>query len=165
MARDEYNALISQIRLIRPDYRPPATMRGPGNPAFTPEVNAIIRQDLNNLSEAQGFNSRDAAFGAAKRDAGIPRSQQPDKVERVPLTEGGQTVQGTGGAPVMTREHYYSRGDGNRIIIQEHSARHRFGQRGVGDQGPHFNVRPESNTRTGKIEGTLPHYQFGAQQQ
>lgn len=160
MARYDYNNLMFQIRQINPNYRPPVTVRGPGNPAFTPEVNSLIRQDLANMRESIGFVSRDAAFSAAKRDAGIPRSQQPDKVERVPLTEGGSTVRGTDGVPVMTREYYYTRGDGTRIIIQEHSAGHRFGQGGVGDQGAHFNVRPASNVRTGSVEGTLPHYKY-----
>ena len=60
----------------------------------------------------------------------------------------------------MTREYTYTRGDGSKVVIQDHSAGHRFGQQGIGDQGPHFNVRPIENTRTGSVLGTLDHYPF-----
>ena len=40
-------------------------------------------------------------------------------------------------------------------MIQDHSAGH-----AKGNQESHFNVRPESNTRTGKVPGTKEHYPF-----
>jgi hypothetical protein len=59
----------------------------------------------------------------------------------------------------MTREYTYTRPDGSRVIIQDHSAGHsRSG--GVGNQGPHFNVRPPENTRTGNVPGTKDHYSW-----
>ncbi|MFF7096832.1 HNH/endonuclease VII fold putative polymorphic toxin [Streptomyces rubradiris] len=36
----------------------------------------------------------------------------------------------------------YKRSDGDRVIIQDHAYGHYYGEGGVGDQGPHFNVRP-----------------------
>ncbi|PSV59404.1 hypothetical protein CTT35_15410 [Photobacterium damselae] len=32
------------------------------------------------------------------------------------------------------------------MVIQDHGAGHNFGQGGIGDQGPHFNIRPIENT-------------------
>jgi hypothetical protein len=29
-----------------------------------------------------------------------------------------------------------------------------------GSVGPHYNVRPASNTKTGKVKGTLKHYEW-----
>ncbi|WP_199251859.1 HNH/endonuclease VII fold putative polymorphic toxin [Photobacterium damselae] len=46
------------------------------------------------------------------------------------------------------------------MVIQDHGAGHNFGQGGIGDQGPHFNIRPIENTRTGTVSGTLKHYPF-----
>ncbi|UTR16979.1 HNH/endonuclease VII fold putative polymorphic toxin [Salipaludibacillus sp. LMS25] len=39
--------------------------------------------------------------------------------------------------------------------MQNHSAGHQ-----KGSHGPHFNVRPIDNTRTGKVPGTKEHYPF-----
>ncbi|MFP3441880.1 HNH/endonuclease VII fold putative polymorphic toxin, partial [Pantoea sp. SIMBA_133] len=60
---------------------------------------------------------------------------------------------------VMTREYQYSRLGRSTVIIQDHGAGHIFSETS-GDQGPHFNVRPISNTNTGSIEGTHGHYNF-----
>ncbi|MEZ5944333.1 MAG: HNH/endonuclease VII fold putative polymorphic toxin [Planctomycetaceae bacterium] len=104
---------------------------------------------------------RSSAFRAAKRDAGIPRGQQPKSVTRVPMTDKfGNKILGADGKPVMTREYEFSRPGKTSVVIQDHSAGHSFGERGVGDQGPHFNVRPIENTRTGVIPGTQAHYNF-----
>ncbi|WP_405121141.1 HNH/endonuclease VII fold putative polymorphic toxin [Pseudomonas leptonychotis] len=103
---------------------------------------------------------RSGALGSAKRDLGIPRAQHPDAVTKVPMTSGGKSVLGLDGKPVMTREYIYTRPDGTKVVIQDHSAGHKFGQKGVGDQGPHFNVRPPENTRTGSVPGTQNHYSW-----
>ncbi|SEP83996.1 RHS repeat-associated core domain-containing protein [Pseudomonas cuatrocienegasensis] len=104
---------------------------------------------------------RSGALGSAKRDLGIPRAQHPDAVTKVPMTNrGGTSVLGLDGKPVMTREYTYTRPDGTKVVIQDHSAGHQFGQKGVGDQGPHFNVRPPENTRTGSVPGTQNHYSW-----
>jgi RHS repeat-associated protein len=104
---------------------------------------------------------RSGALGSAKRDLGIPRAQHPDAVTKVPMTtRGGTSVLGLDGKPVMTREYTYTRPDGTKVVIQDHSAGHQFGQKGVGDQGPHFNVRPPENTRTGSVPGTHNHYSW-----
>jgi hypothetical protein len=70
----------------------------------------------------------------------------------------GKAILGADGKPLMTREYTFTRPDGSKVVIQDHSAGHNFG--GVGDQGPHFNVRPPENTRSGKNPGTHPHYPF-----
>ncbi|WP_249186838.1 HNH/endonuclease VII fold putative polymorphic toxin [Pseudomonas sp. KB-10] len=104
---------------------------------------------------------RSGALASAKRDLGIPRAQHPDAVTKVPMTSrGGTSVLGLDGKPVMTREYIYTRPDGTKVVIQDHSAGHKFGQKGVGDQGPHFNVRPPENTRTGSVPGTQNHYSW-----
>ncbi len=103
--------------------------------------------------------TRKEAFNQAKRDANIPRTQQPLKVEKVPMTssssEGGHVLKDSSGKIIMTREYHFKNRNGDRIIIQDHSAGHK-----KGGQGPHFNVRPIDNPRTGKVSGTKSHYPF-----
>lgn len=104
---------------------------------------------------------RSGALKEAKRDLGIPRSQHPDATKRVKMTSrDGSSVLGPDGKPIMTREYTYKRPDGSKVVVQDHSAGHQFGEGGVGDQGPHFNVRPAENTRTGAVPGTQGHYGF-----
>lgn len=78
----------------------------------------------------------------------------------VPLTDGaGNRTLNEMKQPIMTRELTYEI-NGKRVIIQDHWAGHKFGERGVGDQPSHYNVRPPENTRTGKVEGRDDHYYF-----
>ncbi len=116
------------------------------------------------------------AFKHAKKDAGIPRTQHPDTVinkrtqqpsqyNEVKMTDSeGNPILNESNQLIWTKEYQYTRGDGSKIIIQDHSAGHIFGPEGTagtaGNQGSHYNVRPISNTRTGKVPGTLPHYEF-----
>jgi hypothetical protein len=106
---------------------------------------------------------RRGAFRQAKREAGIPSHQHPDAVEHLPMTDRwGNRITDQNGNDILTREYHYSRPGKDPVIIQEHSAGHSFGQGGVGDQGPHFNVRPAApleKRRTGRVEGTQEHYQ------
>ncbi|MEI7378205.1 HNH/endonuclease VII fold putative polymorphic toxin, partial [Dickeya chrysanthemi] len=108
------------------------------------------------------FKSRNEAFRAAKRDAGIPMSQQPSKVELVPLTDrNGKGILGDNHLPIKTREYTFERPNGESIVIQDHSPGHIYGPPGTpGNQGPHMNVRPISDTRNGNVAGTLDHYSF-----
>ncbi len=104
-------------------------------------------------------SSRRAAFRRAKRDAGIPQGEQPSRVNSVPMTDrNGKVILDENHKPIMTREYEFKdRG----VVIQDHSAGHTFGDpNGIGDQGPHFNVRPIGDTRTGHIPGTDEHYFF-----
>ncbi|WP_077002909.1 HNH/endonuclease VII fold putative polymorphic toxin, partial [Variovorax sp. KK3] len=110
---------------------------------------------------AKGITGRSGALGEAKRDLGVPRTQHPDSVSRVPMTDqNGKSVLGLDGKPIMTREYTYTRPDGTNAVVQDHGAGHQFRQGGVGDQGPHFNVRPPENTRGGSIPGTKDHYSW-----
>ncbi|WP_405991252.1 putative T7SS-secreted protein [Streptomyces sp. NBC_00986] len=105
--------------------------------------------------------SRNDAFRKAKRDLNIPMSQHPDEIRRVPMTDrGGQQVMDDANKPVMTREYVFTRGDGSKVIIQDHAHGHDFGEGGVGNQDSHFNVRPWENPRTGKVPGTAQHYEY-----
>jgi RHS repeat-associated protein len=111
--------------------------------------------------------SRNAAFRDAKRDAGITSDQVP-VVRKAPMTDSnGHVVKDpVTKQPISTREYEYTMPDGRKVYIQDHGAGHDFGEGGVGDQGPHFNVRPPDPetgvgpARTGKVPGTKPHYPF-----
>jgi RHS repeat-associated protein len=137
-------------------------------------VNPLTWVDPLGLTGCCGqFASRNEAFRAAKRDAGIPMNQQPDVVfnvknqrmqqyNQVMMTDkyGDPVLNPLTKKNIWTREYQYTRPDGSKIIIQDHSAGHQYGQGGIGDQGPHLNIRPYDNTRTGSISGTLDHYGF-----
>ena len=112
-----------------------------------------------------GFAGRRAAFRQAKRDVGIPAGQQPESIAKVPLTDRfDKKILGNNGQPVYTREYTFkvrgSDGKVKTVVIQDHSAGHKFGNGGIGDEGPHFNVRPGNNTRNGTVDGTRRHYGF-----
>lgn len=72
----------------------------------------------------------------------------------------GENILNPDGTRVITREYVFTRGGGDRVIIEEHSYGHSYGEGGVGDQGVHFNVRPYGNPRTGKAPGTAQHYEY-----
>ncbi|MDT3400675.1 RHS repeat-associated core domain-containing protein [Streptomyces sp. B1866] len=114
-----------------------------------------------NVPSTKRLQSRSAAFREAKRDLGIPVSQQPDLIRIEPMTDRtGRQLIDKEGQRILTREYVFTRGDGRRFVIQDHSAGHQFGQGGIGDQGPHLNVRPYDQPRTGKVPGTAQHYEY-----
>lgn len=110
-------------------------------------------------SDPEELPSRRGALREAKRDADIPYKQEPFEIRMEDMTEpeylGGHVVTDSNGNVVRTREYHYKNRQGETIIIQDHSAGHV-----KGGQGSHFNVRPENNTRTGKVPGTKEHYPF-----
>ncbi|WP_240152536.1 HNH/endonuclease VII fold putative polymorphic toxin, partial [Erwinia amylovora] len=118
-----------------------------------------------------GFNSRKEAFRAAKRDAGIPMTQQPDRIfnpktgfhgdhRNVRMTDSNNNpILDKSGNQIWTREYQFTKSDGNKIVIQDHSAGHSY-PGGIGNQGRHLNVRPIENIRTGSVLGTFDHYEF-----
>ena len=112
--------------------------------------------------EASLDPTRRDALNQAKRDVGVPRTQHPDSVTKEDLIDSAtkKKVIGPDGQPVKSRVYKYTTPSGENIYIQEHSEGHQFGQGGVGDQGPHFNVRPEDNLKTGNVDGTQEHYPF-----
>lgn len=126
------------------------------------EIGKEVRKEVQ--EQVKESVSRKGAFKEAKRDAGIPKSQQPDKIDgkqsvKVPMTDKfGKTILGEDGKPINTREYHYTKQDGTKVVIQDHSAGH--GQFGGEAAKPHFNVRPEENTRTGKLPDTKDHYPF-----
>ena len=117
--------------------------------------------------------SRNGAFKQAKLEAGIPRTQQPDPIYDPITGETGQykyarmtsknseSILNNEGKPIMTREYQFTRADGSKIIIQDHSAGHKFFAPGnIGDQPAHLNLRPIEKIRTGKVSGARDHFYF-----
>ena len=73
----------------------------------------------------------------------------------------GNEILGKNGKPIITREYQYTRADGSKVVIQDHSAGHTYNDaNGVGDQAAHLNLRPFDDTRNGKVPGTKEHYPF-----
>src|SRR5207245_2619268 len=107
----------------------------------------------------QTYTSRGEAFEAVKKDLRIPDNAVP-RTDTVPMTDSnGHVVNDAAGNVIHTREYEYTLADGRKVYIQDHSAGHAFGDPGgVGDQGPHFNVRPEDPTNPGRPlrNGTVP---------
>lgn len=97
-----------------------------------------------------------------KRDAGVPMSQAPTKVEKVNLTDGdGHNILGKEYQPIITSEYTFNRYGKDDVVIQDHWPGHIYGPEGTpGNQGPHVNIRPINDTRNGKVSGTLDHYPF-----
>ncbi|WP_262895831.1 HNH/endonuclease VII fold putative polymorphic toxin, partial [Aureivirga marina] len=122
---------------------------------------AVLVDTKKALKKVDELVSRKKAFRQAKRDAKIPMSQQPSKVDSdVLMTDkNGNPILDDKNQMIRTREYHFKDTDGNSRVIQDHSAGHSY-PGGVGDQGAHFNVRPSENTRTGKVPGTQPHYDF-----
>lgn len=91
--------------------------------------------------------------------------QQPDSVGHEYLTDrDGRRVLGGDGLPIRARVYNYTRPgmDPERVKIQEHSDGHKFGEPdGAGDQGPHFNARPQGGERNDKVPDVKDHYPFG----
>ncbi|MCB2343328.1 HNH/endonuclease VII fold putative polymorphic toxin, partial [Clostridium estertheticum] len=115
--------------------------------------------DTKGVNKGSDLPGRNGALNRAKRDAGISKSQHPDVVKneymRTATYEGGNVIKDVNGNPIKTREYYYKNQNGETVIIQDHSAGH-----AKGNQGPHFNVRPADNSRTGSVSGTQEHYPF-----
>ncbi|TQL37881.1 HNH/endonuclease VII fold putative polymorphic toxin [Salinispora arenicola] len=121
----------------------------------------VLVSNANCVPHTKWFPTRGAAFREAKRDLGIPNSQVHDELRITPMTNAqGKQIMNPDGTPVNTREYIFTRGDGSQVIIQDHSAGHYFNEGGVGDQGPHINVRPIDKPRNGKVPGTAQHYNY-----
>jgi RHS repeat-associated protein len=113
------------------------------------------------------FQSRKAALRAAKRDAGIPMHQHPAAVKKIQLTDrDGHAIKDSDFNILESREYHYTRPDGSRVVIQEHSAGHTYGPPDTpGNQGPHFNPRPfdpktGNGSRNGSLSGSYDHYEY-----
>ena len=70
----------------------------------------------------------------------------------------GTTICDDEGRVIYTTEHTFSGPGHKTVVIQNHAAGHVFPDGGV--EGPHYNVRPLDNLRTGKVVGTSGHYGF-----
>jgi hypothetical protein len=110
--------------------------------------------------------SRHDAFRQAKRDAGIPVTQQPEKPSELIFLTGSPSqgnhriIDPQTGQIIPTRAYIFTDTNGNKKIILEHS----FGHTGV--TGSHFQVHdydpnfPDGYDRTKHATGTVNHYFF-----
>ena len=65
------------------------------------------------------------------------------------------------GRTINTRVYQFTRADGSKVLIQDHSTGHKFGRAdGIGDQKAHFNLRPIEKPRNGNVPGAKEHYNF-----
>ena len=120
---------------------------------------AVERPKGDGLLPDKEFPSRHAAYRDAKRDAGVPMSEQPSRVRSVKMSDSGDhAILDDDGCVIMTTESHFT-GPGHKpVVIQNHAAGHVFPDGGV--EGPHYNVRPPNQLRTGKVRGTSGHYGF-----
>ncbi|MCD8455098.1 hypothetical protein LNJ08_11925 [Tenacibaculum finnmarkense genomovar ulcerans] len=116
-----------------------------------------------NKKTSHNSDSKKAAFRQAKRDAEIPMSQQPFKVERPDLDDGYGNLIMKDGVPVTSREYHFKNRHGKTVIIQEHSLGHTKATPNHGKE-PHYNTRDLDGlgevNRTGSYPGTHGHYNF-----
>ena len=117
--------------------------------------------------------SRKGAFRQAKRDAKIPMAQHPDvfvdletgrvkqyKIEKMTDLNEKNILDNTG-LPIDTKVYQFTRSDDSKVLIQDHSAGHKFGSAdGAGDHSAHFNLRPIEKPRKGNLPGAKEHYPF-----
>jgi len=123
-------------------------------------LNAKSSSTVGNGFNKNHHETRSASLREIKRQLNIPKSQQPIDQKMVPLTDSnGKRILNEKKQPIMTRELTYEV-NGKKIVIQDHSAGHDFGEGGIGNQPSHHNVRPEHNTRNGKVDGMEDHYYF-----
>ncbi|MEJ7659566.1 MAG: HNH/endonuclease VII fold putative polymorphic toxin [Hymenobacter sp.] len=84
------------------------------------------------LSRNKRLQAVTALYKEAKRDAGVPRGQQPESRNKVPMTDrNGKTVLDKNGNPIMTRETTHTSTNGQKVVIQDHGAGHQFGEGGL----------------------------------
>ncbi|MCX7920801.1 MAG: S8 family serine peptidase [Clostridia bacterium] len=118
----------------------------------------LFAEDKGLIKVTSELPGRNGALNQAKRDANILRNQKPDYIDKVKMTgaesRGGHVVKDANGKIIETREYHYTNRFGEEVVIQEHSAPH------IGSDGPHFNVRPITDTRNGVFPGTKEHYPF-----
>ncbi|WP_192962634.1 polymorphic toxin-type HINT domain-containing protein [Propionibacterium acidifaciens] len=113
--------------------------------------------DAAESSEVPMYESRSAAFRSAKRDAGVPMSEQPSLVSNVDMTDKfDRHILDDNGLPISTREYHYTGQGHDPVMIQDHAAGHVFDD--DGRVGQHFNVRDPQSPRHGNPDGTHKHY-------
>jgi RHS repeat-associated protein len=98
------------------------------------------------------------ATNEAKKDAGVPTSQQPSSQQTVPVTDSNGKQVVVDGKPQTSREQTHTTATGATVVIQVHGQGHTFPDGAT--TGAHVHVRPASDTRHGVVPGTKPHYPF-----
>ena len=113
--------------------------------------------------------SRREALNSIKQDLGLNGNESPISQNMVILTKDNGDPVIENGKIIYSREMTYDvKGKGVKnerneiidyVVVQDHSYGHRY-KNGVGNQTSHFNVRPITNTKNGKVSGTKRHYYF-----
>ncbi|MGL6019745.1 MAG: RHS repeat-associated core domain-containing protein [Gibbsiella quercinecans] len=118
----------------------------------------------NKKTTYEGVSRRDA-FRQAKRDAGIPMSQQPKSITRPDLLDGnGNVMLNKSGLPIKTRQYEFINNKGEKVFMQEHSLGHTKATPLHGAD-PHFNIRPADPVTGVALDTKTPlgvhgHYNF-----
>jgi hypothetical protein len=108
--------------------------------------------------------SRGESFHTAKKDLGVPVSQQPSKTYSEPYLDANKNRIIKDGKTLESNVYEYKKQNNQKVYIQDHYKGHDYG--GVGDQDPHFNVRPEDPSNpgkpksTGNLPGSQDHYYY-----
>ena len=113
--------------------------------------------------------SRREALNSIKQDLGLNGNESPISQNMVILTKDNGDPVIENDKIIYSREMTYDvKGKGVKnerneiidyVVVQDHSYGHRY-KNGVGNQTSHFNVRPITNTKNGKVSGTKRHYYF-----
>jgi RHS repeat-associated protein len=142
-----------------------AVLRTPeGQRSLSTFTNAVSENFSSNVSALKNkitsvfSKTQHEATNEAKKDAGVPTSQQPSSQKTVPVTDSNGKQIVTDGKPQTSRETTHTTGDGKTVVIQVHGQGHTYPDGGT--VGPHVNVRPVEDTRHGTVDGTKPHYPF-----
>ena len=130
----------------------------------------LLECNLQFFGKKNGCSSRKEALNQIKNDLGINKSQHPESQQMVMLLDEFNNPIVNNGKIIMSREMKYkvnnkTDGAGNFIeyvYIQDHSYGHKYSN-GIGNQTAHFNVRPETNIKTGTVKGTKNHYYFNSE--
>ena len=137
------------------------------NPVMYADPSGLIKVSACNIKENDV--GRKGALNQIKKDLGLNANESPVSQEMVMLRKDNGAPVIENGKIIYSREMTYDvRGKGiknerkeiiNYVVIQDHSYGHRYAN-GVGNQASHFNVRPITNTKTGKVSGMKGHYYF-----
>jgi RHS repeat-associated protein len=131
-----YSSAIAQDKLSKsiPSLLPSslyAQKRGASR-ASGPDALEMAKQKLEGkLTLPKGhFETKRSAWNQLKDDLGIPRSQQPISTRTVVQTDKfGNTIKDFRGVPVNSKEYTFEKSNGDRVVVQDHSFGHTFGDK------------------------------------
>lgn len=88
-----------------------------------------------------------------------PEVRKDDTIQNRKMTDlNDDNILDENGRTINTRVYQFTRADGSKVLIQDHSTGHKFGRAdGIGDQKAHFNLRPIEKPRNGNVPGAKEH--------